>query len=216
MNPDSKIVFIDLLGNQYLIRGVLGNGDCALLALLQSPGFEAPVSGATESRRAIVRYARGELLEACSEVYALVGESNENMFEMYFSQMLNPGFWVGTVAFIWATMAYNINIKTHFFNAKGKPESTSTNDFLRRHIPGYEDIPMEEEKEVHKIYQYHQMKWCKPAMYNHYATMVSVQPMPTKNLVTLNREVEEFNQPRWLNSNATTTNSKAKKPKKKD
>jgi len=53
-------------------------------------------------------------------------------------------------------------------------------------------------------------------MYNHYATMVSVQPMPTKKLVTLNREVEEFNQPRWLNSNATTTNSKAKKPKKKD
>ncbi len=51
-------------------------------------------------------------------------------------------------------------------------------------------------------------------MYNHFATMVSLRPMPMDNMVTLNREVEEFNQPWWLNTTETMEKSKANKPKK--
>jgi len=217
MNPHSEMVYVDSLGKQYLIRDVLGNGDCALLALLHSPGFEAPVSGATELRRGIVSFARGESREACSRVYALLGERNETTFDMYLTRMLDPGFWVGTVAFVWATMAYGVEIKTHFFNDKGQPDSTSTTAFLRRHIPGYEDMELEENKAVHVFFhQYNQMKRCKPAMYNHFATMVLVRTMAADTIVTLNREVEQFNNPWWLtNGNTETTeDSKARKPKK--
>jgi len=216
MNPHSEMAFVDSIGKQYLIRDVLGNGDCALLALLHSPGFEAPVSGATELRRGIVSFARGQSREACSRVYALVGEKNETTFNMYLTRKLDPGFWVGTVAFVWATMAYKVEIKTHFFNDKGKLDSTSTTAFLRRHIPGYEEMELEENKTVHVFFhQYNQMK-CKPAMNNHFAMMVLVRPMLADTSVTLNREVEQFNNPWWLNNanTETTEDSKVRKPKK--
>jgi hypothetical protein len=215
MNLQSDIVFIDSQGNQYLVRDVLGNGDCALLALLHSPGFKAPVSGATELRRGIVTYARGEAREDCVKVYALVAERNGTTFDMYLSKMLEQGFWVGTVAFIWATMAYGVDIKTHFFNDKGMPEISSTVDFLMKHIQGYEDMEMTEDQAVHVFFhQYNQMKRCKPAMYNHFATMVAVRSMENDNLVTLNKEVQDFNQPWWLKTAAMNMNLKDGKPKK--
>ncbi len=120
---------MDSLGNQYLVRDVLGDGDCALLALLHNPVFEAPVSGATELRKALVTFARGESCEDCAKVFALVGEKNETTFDMYLSQMLQLGFRVGTVSFIWATMAYGIDIRSHYFNESRKPDSTSTLTF---------------------------------------------------------------------------------------
>jgi len=46
----SDPIFSDASGNHYLVRDVCGAGDCALLALLLSPSFEAPVSGADELR----------------------------------------------------------------------------------------------------------------------------------------------------------------------
>jgi len=46
----SDPIFSDASGNHYLVRDVCGAGDCALLALLLSPSFEAPVLGADELR----------------------------------------------------------------------------------------------------------------------------------------------------------------------
>ncbi|MFN9979826.1 MAG: hypothetical protein ACK53Y_07930, partial [bacterium] len=78
-------------------------------------------------------------------------------------------------------------------------------------------MELEENKAVHVFFhQYNQMKRCKPAMYNHFATMVLVRTMAADTIVTLNREVEQFNNPWWLtNGNTETTkDSKARKPKK--
>jgi hypothetical protein len=66
----SDPIFVDASGNHYLVRDVAGAGDCALLALLISPSFEAPVSGADELRRAIVSFARGEARDDCPRVFA--------------------------------------------------------------------------------------------------------------------------------------------------
>ena len=113
---ESDIIFSDFKGNRYLVRDVLGAGDCALLALLHNPAFHAPVSGADELRRAVVSFARGESRQDCSEVYSLVGERNGVTFDGYLSQVLQPGFWVGTVFFVWVSMCYGITICSHYFD----------------------------------------------------------------------------------------------------
>jgi hypothetical protein len=53
-------------------------------------------------------------------------------------------------------------------------------------------------------------------MYNHFEMIVLVRTMPADTIFTLNREVEQFNNPWWLtNGNTETTeDSKARKPKK--
>jgi len=53
-------------------------------------------------------------------------------------------------------------------------------------------------------------------MNNHFAMMVLVRPMLADTSVTLNREVEQFNNPWWLNNanTETTEDSKVRKPKK--
>jgi hypothetical protein len=107
-------IFVDATGNNYLIRDVCAAGDCALLALLMSPTFEAPVSGADELRRAIVSFARGEARDDCSTVFSLIGKNSSMTFDGYLSQVLQPKFWVGTIAFIWTSMAYGIDIVSHF------------------------------------------------------------------------------------------------------
>jgi hypothetical protein len=77
-------------------------------------------------------------------------------------------------------------------------------------------MELEENKAVHVFFhQYNQMK-CKPVMNNHFAMMVLVRPMLADTSVTLNREVEQFNNPWWLNNanTETTEDSKVRKPKK--
>jgi hypothetical protein len=137
-----ELIFVDSSGKNYLIRDVLGAGDCALLALLHNPNFHAPVSGADGLRMAIVAFARGERHDQCSSVYSLVGERNTLSFDSYVSQVLQQGFWVGTVFFIWVTMCYGIEIRSHYFNANRIPEFSSTCDFLRKHLPDiFADVP---------------------------------------------------------------------------
>ncbi len=66
---------------------------------------------------------------------------------------------------------------------------------------------------VHVLFhQYRQMKRCKPSMYKHFATLISVQPMPLENLLTLNLEVEQENHPWWL-SNGSLDHPKPTKKK---
>jgi len=72
-------------------------GDCALLALLHNPAFHAPVSGVDGLRRVVVSFAREESHQDCSKVYSLVGGKNGVTFDGYLSQVLQPGFWAGTV-----------------------------------------------------------------------------------------------------------------------
>jgi len=128
-------IFVDSLGNPYLVRDVLGAGDCALLALLHNPNFHAPVSGVNELRRAIVSFARGQCRDECCTVFSLVAERNGVTFDCYLSQALQDGFWVGTVFFIWVTMCYGIDIRSHFFNVQRNPEFNSTCAFLEGHLP---------------------------------------------------------------------------------
>jgi len=84
-------IFVDSLGNPYLVRDVLGAGGCALLALLHTPNFHAPVSGVNELRRAIVSFARGQCRNECYTVYSLVAERNGVTFNCYLSQALQDG-----------------------------------------------------------------------------------------------------------------------------
>jgi hypothetical protein len=137
MSSDSDPIFVDASGNHYLVVDVLGAGDCALLVLLLSPSIEAPVSRADELRRALVTFARGEAPNNCSNFFSLVGEQCSETFDGYLSQVLQKEFWVGTIAFIWTSMAYGINIVSHFFNDKKEPKLNSMATFLELHLPSH-------------------------------------------------------------------------------
>ena len=69
-----------------MVRDVHGAGDCALLALLLSPSFEAPVSGADELRQALVTFASGEACNDCLNVLSLVGEQCSETLAKFFSK----------------------------------------------------------------------------------------------------------------------------------
>ncbi len=161
---EADLIFVDSKGNHYLVRDVLGAGDCALLALLHNPNFHAPVSGTDELRRAVVAFARGISHDECSTVYALVGEKNGVTFDAYLSQVLQLGFWVGTVLFIWVMMLYGIDIRSHFFDAQQIPECNSTYDFLKQHLPTVASSVAQDKTPVHVLFhQYRNMKRCKPS-----------------------------------------------------
>jgi len=215
---DANIIFSDLKGNRYLVRDVPGAGDCALLALLHNPAFHAPVSGVDELRRAVVSFARGESRQDCSEVYSLVGERNGVTFDGYLSQVLQPGFWVGTVFFVWVTMCYGITICSHYFDAQRIPQCNATDDFLKSHMPAV--TPTGSQPQVHVLFhQYRNMKCCKPAMYNHFACLLPV-PHMSGDVQTLNAEVEKSVKPWWtrvdgVNGYDCSKDVKAKKQKGK-
>ena len=190
-------IFVDATGNNYLVRDVCAAGDCALLALLMSPTFEAPVSGADELRRAIVSFARGEARDDCSTVFSLIGENSTSTFDGYLSEVLQPKFWVGTIAFIWTSMAYGIDIVSHFFNEHKQPASNSTADFLEKHMPKYCEF-LDRTKSMHIFFhQYKNMRRCKPSMYNHFATLVPVLPSRSENQPTLNASLQSADTPWW-------------------
>jgi hypothetical protein len=147
------------------VRDVLGAGDCALLALLHNPNFHAPVSGVNELRRAIVSFARGQCHDECCTVFSLVAERNGVTFDCYLSQALQDGFWIGTVFFIWVTMCYGIDIRSHFFNAQRNPEFNSTCAFLEGHLPSALPSNAENRAAVNVLFHTNRdMKRCKPAM----------------------------------------------------
>jgi hypothetical protein len=69
---EADLIFIDSLGNPYLVRDILGAGDCALLALLHTLNFHAFVSGVNELRRAIVSFARVPTLSVGCRTFLIV------------------------------------------------------------------------------------------------------------------------------------------------
>jgi hypothetical protein len=133
------LIFVDSTGNHYF----QGCTWCVtLLALLHNPNFHTPVSGADGPRTAIAAFARGECCDQCSSAYALVGERITLTFDSYVSQVLQQGFWVGTVFFIWVTICYGIEIRSHYFNANRIPKFSSFCDFLKKHLPDvFADVP---------------------------------------------------------------------------
>ena len=117
------------------MKDTFAAGDCALLSLLSNPRFAAPVSSSTELRRAIVSFARGESRQECFNTYALIGERANMHFEFYLDHVLRPGFWVGTIFYIWTSLAYGCDIRSHFFNEFRETKVESTAKFIKRYFP---------------------------------------------------------------------------------
>lgn len=210
-------IFVDATGNHYLVRDVAGAGDCALLALLHNPNFQAPVSGPDGLRRAIVAYARGDNRDACCTVYSLVGERTGVTFETYLNQVLQQGFWVGTVFFIWTTMCFGIDVHSHFFNSDFLPEFNSSSAFIANYLPTALAEVDDQKQPVHVLFHlYRNLLRCKPAMYNHFASLIPI-PATSKMEQTLNKQIEIASKP-WWNSvrdvNGYDLSSKNVKPKK--
>jgi len=144
-----------------------------------------------------VGFARGEAREDCSTVFSLVGEKSSTTFDGYLSQVLQPGFWSGTIAFIRISMTHGVNIVSHFFNISKQPDYTSTLNFLRDYLPTYVQH-IDPRKTVHIfIHQYRQMLQCKPSMYNHFATLIPVAKCHSDDLLTLKSSLEAGNTPWW-------------------
>jgi hypothetical protein len=139
----SAAIFIGFEGNPFMLRDTCASGDCVLPLLLCNPNFAAPVSSSDELRRAVVIFARGECHEEYYTAYALVGDRNNTHYEVYLDQVLRPGFWVGTVFYIRASLAYGCNIRSHFFNKFREPKVESSLDFIKKYF-------MVHSKEIHR------------------------------------------------------------------
>ncbi len=190
----SNVGFVDCDGSYYLVKDVPGNGDCALLALMNSPNFDAPISSSTELRRAIVSFARAAHWKDCAAMFSMVGDHAHMYFESYLHHALQPGFWVGTVFFLWASIAYGVDIRTHFFNEFCSPKFESSATFIKKYF-------MQHWKEDWLIvnvffHQYRNMTRCKPSMYNHYASLVPLSSSGD-SLELLNEAVNIPGTPWW-------------------
>jgi len=149
---EADLIFSDFKGNRYLVRDVPGAGDCALLALLHNSVFHAPVSGVDELRRAVMSFSRGESPQDYSKVYSLLREKNGGTFDGFLSQVLQPGFWVGTLFFAWVIMCYGITICSHYFNSQWIPQHNSTEDLLKSHMPGVMFTGSQQQPLLHRRY----------------------------------------------------------------
>jgi hypothetical protein len=116
MTATDTYTFIDCAGVQYCVKDVPGAGDCALLALLLNPDFKSPCTSPDELRRLVVSYVRGPSRDACSRMFTIVGDRTNFTFELYLESVLRPRFWVGTIFYLWASVALGVNIRSHFFN----------------------------------------------------------------------------------------------------
>jgi hypothetical protein len=114
-----------------MVRDTCASGDCALLLLLCNPSFAAPVSSSDELRWAVVSFAWGKHREQCYTAYTLVGDRNNMHYEVNLDQVLRPGFWVVSVFYIWASLAYGCNIQSHFFNEFREPKVETSGDLSR-------------------------------------------------------------------------------------
>jgi hypothetical protein len=187
-------VFVDAKGNHYIVKDVSAAGDCALLSLLNNPSFPVPVSDSLELRRRIVAFAQGAHREDCFTVYGMVGDHSNMHFEAYLQYVLQPRYWVGTVFFIWASMAYGCDIRTHFFNEFHSPTFESTAEFMGKYFMRY----LHENMLIVDVFfhQYKNMTQCKPSMYNHYASLLPV-PSIDGSLSILSDLVNSVGTPWW-------------------
>jgi len=51
----------------------------------------------------------------CITAYSLIGDWANMHFEMYSENVMQPGFWVGTIFFIWTSMTFGVIIRSIFF-----------------------------------------------------------------------------------------------------
>jgi len=196
MNATSNMIFTDAKGVIYAIRDVAGAGDCALLALLRSPNFRAPLSSSDELRRFVVSFVRGPGQFDCSQVYAIVGDRSHLHIEVYLDNVLMPRFWIGTIFFIWTLIALGIRIRSHYFNEFREPKLECTASFLKQYFPnkyGTDEWPTVDVF----FHQYGNMARCKPSMYNHFASMIVISPEGTAGFASLNEVVNETGLPWW-------------------
>jgi hypothetical protein len=132
-SPSSDALFIDAEGKCYMVRDTCASGDCALLSLLCNPSFKAPVSSSNELRHAIVSFARDAQREECFTAYARLGDWANMHFKTFLQHVLQPGFWVGAVFYIWTSLAYGCNIQSHFFNEFREPKLEISGDFIHKY-----------------------------------------------------------------------------------
>jgi hypothetical protein len=215
-SSSSDAIFIDFEGRHYLVKDTFAAGDCALLSLLSNPRFAAPVSSSTELRRAIVSFARGESRQECFNTYALIGERANMHFEFYLDHVLRPGFWVGTIFYIWTSLAYGCDIRSHFFNEFRETKVESTAEFIKRYFPQL-NLNFDVTIDVF-FHQYMNRARCKPSMYNHYAALIPIESVTdSSGLSILNDLVNIEKVPWWKKTeeaNGYDFSGKQPKPKK--
>jgi hypothetical protein len=110
MSGTPTYTFFDCAGMHYYVEDVPSAGDCALLALLMNPEFNAPCASPDELRRLIVTHAQGPACQDCSQMFAIVGDRTNFTFEVYLDNVLRPRFWVGTIFFLWTSVALGVKI----------------------------------------------------------------------------------------------------------
>jgi hypothetical protein len=89
---NATLTYIVAKGMIYAVKDVAAAGDCALLAL------------------------RGLNQVDCQQMYAIVGDQSNLHYEVYLGHVMTPCFWVGTVFFLWTSIAFGIKICIHYFN----------------------------------------------------------------------------------------------------
>ena len=163
----------DMNQNVFVVCDVAGLGDCAVIALLGNPSFKVPLTSVQELRRAVVSFAQGVAAEDCSRVYSILKSKTATVFNLYLEQVLQPGFWVGTEFFVWATMLYGIEIKVHFFTSHKQISEQSSLNFLRTYLPDspFNRVSFPEAVNVF-FHQYKRMTDCVYSRYNHFAMLI--------------------------------------------
>jgi hypothetical protein len=163
----SDFIFTDAIGKNYAVKDVSTAGDCALLSLMGNPNFQASLSTANELRRAVVTFARGVKQQDCITVYSLVGDRSNMNFEVYLENVMQAGFWVGTIFFIWISMAFGVTICSHFFNEFREPKCESTAELLSKYFSKKFSNDLDQQPVVDVFFhQYRCMTRYKPSMYN--------------------------------------------------
>lgn len=190
--------FCDSQGNSYVVKDVAALGDCAVLAVLCHPNFNAPLTDIVELRRAVVSFARGPRTAECKHVYSILKARAETPFELYLDQVLQPRFWVGTEFFVWATMLYGIDVRVHFFTADKMPCVESSAIFLAGAFPGsVTNLGVMFPSAIDIFFhQYKQMATCNYNRYNHFAILIPFPTCPDKKFL-LNDLVQSYQEAPW-------------------
>jgi hypothetical protein len=136
-NMNTTLTYVDAEGMVYAVKDVAAAGDCAVLVLLQNPMFPSAFSSCDELRRFIVSFVRGPNQVDCKQIYAIVGDRSHLHFDIYLGHAMMPCFWVGTVFFLWTSIAFGIKICSHYFNEFREPKVECTEDFLQKYFPHY-------------------------------------------------------------------------------
>lgn len=194
-NMNMTLTYVDAEGMVYAVKDVAAAGDCAVLALLQNPMFPSAFSSCDELRRFIVSFVRGPNQVDCKQIYAIVGDRSHLHFDVYLGHVMMPRFWVGTVFFLWTSIAFGIKIRSHYFNEFREPKVECTGDFLQKYFPHY----VQDDWQTVDVYfhQYGSMTRCKPSMYNHFAALLPLTSVDAGGLPCLNELVNQVGIPWW-------------------